>query len=157
MANTNEITFLFHVLLYCVTYCPSLIYGRNVVKVLSFCLFPLLLSGCVVPPAMSLASLMLDGMSYASTGKSVTDHAISEFAAADCALWYGFAEGQFCRDDLAAESVGTLIAASDDRSLSDQSGGGGGLALHSGGAYTSGMDGLAGAAPVPGTDGALTR
>lgn len=106
---------------------------------------------------MSLASLMLDGMSYASTGKGVTDHAISEFAAADCALWYGFSEGQFCRDDLAVESVGMLIAASDAQSPSYQSGGGQGLALHSGGAYGSGMDGLAGAAPFPGTGGALAR
>ena len=45
------------------------------------------LSGCfVLPPAVQFASLALDGISYMSTGKSVSDHAISAFASKDCAL-----------------------------------------------------------------------
>ena len=46
------------------------------------------LSGCIValPPAIQLASLALDGVSYATTGKSVTDHAISGITAQDCAM-----------------------------------------------------------------------
>lgn len=46
------------------------------------------LSGCIValPPAIQLASLALDGVSYATTGKSVTDHAISGITDQDCAM-----------------------------------------------------------------------
>ena len=46
------------------------------------------LSGCIVaiPPALQLASMALDGVSYATTGKTVTDHAISTITAKDCAM-----------------------------------------------------------------------
>lgn len=46
----------------------------------------LVLSGCALPPAVSVASLVADGVSYAATGKSTTDHAISAVARQDCAL-----------------------------------------------------------------------
>ena len=48
---------------------------------------PLLLGGCGLPPALTAASWALDGVSYLVSGKSVTDHAISEVAAQDCALF----------------------------------------------------------------------
>ena len=46
------------------------------------------LSGCIVamPPAVQAASFALDGISYAATGKSVTDHALSAMANKDCAM-----------------------------------------------------------------------
>jgi len=46
------------------------------------------LSGCIValPPAVQVASLALDGVSYLTTGKSVTDHAISAVTEQDCAM-----------------------------------------------------------------------
>lgn len=46
------------------------------------------LSGCIValPPAVQMASLALDGVSYITTGKSVSDHAISTVTAQDCAM-----------------------------------------------------------------------
>ena len=46
------------------------------------------LSGCIVavPPAFQLVSMALDGVSYAATGKSVTDHAMSTITAKDCAM-----------------------------------------------------------------------
>ncbi|MDH5188197.1 MAG: hypothetical protein OEW37_04490 [Rhodospirillaceae bacterium] len=45
------------------------------------------LSGCLaLPPAIQFASLALDGFSYMSTGKSVSDHAISAFTNKDCAM-----------------------------------------------------------------------
>lgn len=47
---------------------------------------PLFLGACGLPPALSVASWALDGVSYIVTGKSVTDHAISEVAQQDCAL-----------------------------------------------------------------------
>jgi cell division septation protein DedD len=50
-------------------------------------LAPILLSGCAIPPAISIASYVLDGISYAATGKSVSDHGISAMAGRDCATF----------------------------------------------------------------------
>lgn len=48
----------------------------------------LALSGCVaVPASMTIASFAFDGMSYAATGKSTNDHALSAVTGEDCALW----------------------------------------------------------------------
>ncbi len=50
-------------------------------------LAPILLSGCGIPPAISIASYVLDGVSYAATGKSISDHGISAATGRDCATW----------------------------------------------------------------------
>jgi hypothetical protein len=50
----------------------------------------LALGGCAVvavPPAVTIASYAADGISYLATGKSLTDHAISEVADEDCVLF----------------------------------------------------------------------
>ncbi len=49
-------------------------------------LLPLLAAGCAVPPAVTIASLAADGVSYVATGKSVADHGISAATGHDCAL-----------------------------------------------------------------------
>jgi len=48
---------------------------------------PILLGGCGLPPAVMIASYVADGVSYLVTGKSVTDHGISEATGRDCATW----------------------------------------------------------------------
>jgi len=59
------------------------------------------LSGCLValPPAVQLASLALDGVSYVTTGKSVTDHAISTVTAQDCAMLRGLKGEDICSEN----------------------------------------------------------
>src|ERR1043166_5052003 len=52
-----------------------------------FVLAPILLSGCAIPPALSIASYAIDAISYAATGKSISDHGISMAAGRDCATW----------------------------------------------------------------------
>ncbi len=52
-----------------------------------FVLAPILLGGCAIPPAITIASYVLDGVSYAATGKSVSDHGISALAGRDCATF----------------------------------------------------------------------
>jgi len=47
---------------------------------------PLLLAGCAIPPAVTVASLVLDGVSFVTTGKSTADHALSAVANEDCAI-----------------------------------------------------------------------
>jgi hypothetical protein len=44
-------------------------------------------SGCVVPAAISIASIAVDGIAIAVTGKGSTDHAISTLAQRDCRMW----------------------------------------------------------------------
>jgi hypothetical protein len=55
-----------------------------------------LLAGCAVPPAVTIASLAFDGLSYATTGKSTTDHALSAVASEDCALMRVLQEKAIC-------------------------------------------------------------
>lgn len=45
-------------------------------------------TGCIValPPAVQLASFALDGISFATTGKTMSDHALSAMAEQDCAM-----------------------------------------------------------------------
>ncbi len=62
---------------------------------LSLAALTILLSGCALPPAITMASLVVDVASYASTGKTVTDHGISLVVGQDCALLRGL-EGEIC-------------------------------------------------------------
>ena len=59
----------------------------------------LFLTGCAIPPAVTVASLLLDGVSYVSTGKSTADHAISAFANEDCALLRAVEGKDICDPD----------------------------------------------------------
>ena len=55
--------------------------------------------GCVaIPPAIVIASYVIDVGSFVATGKTSTDHAISALAQQDCALMYIF-EGHLCVDE----------------------------------------------------------
>lgn len=77
------------------------------------------LSGCIValPPAIQLASLALDGISYVSTGKSVTDHAISAVTAKDCAMIRSLKGENICDDkviEVAMLPDGTPVPNADD-------------------------------------------
>ena len=77
----------------------------------SLCLVALALplSGCLLPPIITIASLALDVGSYAVSGKTMTDHGISLVAEEDCALMRVF-EGHLCEgyQDYEHESVATL-------------------------------------------------
>ena len=74
------------------------------------------LSGCIVavPPAIQLASLALDGVSYIATGKSVTDHAISGVTNQDCAMLRGLQGDDICTandEEIAMPPNGTALPA----------------------------------------------
>ena len=49
-------------------------------------LLPMFLAGCGLPPAVTVASLFVDGVSFVTTGKGTADHALSAVANEDCAL-----------------------------------------------------------------------
>jgi hypothetical protein len=58
------------------------------------------LGGCIVaiPPAVTIASYAVDGISYIATGKTLTDHAISGAAGEDCVLMRAASLKNPCRD-----------------------------------------------------------
>jgi hypothetical protein len=66
------------------------------------------LGGCVVgaiPPAVTVASYAVDGVSYIATGKSLTDHAISEVAGEDCVLIRAAVLEDPCRERVQPDSA----------------------------------------------------
>lgn len=56
------------------------------------------LSGCGLPPAVTVASLALDVASFSATGKTVTDHGLSFAFDRDCAVLYALDDGRICQD-----------------------------------------------------------
>ena len=44
------------------------------------------LVGCAVPPALTVASLVADGVAVVTSGKTISDHAISNLAGEDCQM-----------------------------------------------------------------------
>ncbi len=79
-------------------------------------LFPALavmvLSGCaaVINPTM-IASVVVDGISYATTGKGPADHLISGLTDQDCAMHRGFTDKPVCapaKDEVILTGVETV-------------------------------------------------
>lgn len=71
----------------------------------------LALSGCGLPPAITIVSYALDGLSLLSTGKSVGDHVLSVAASQDCAVWRFVKDGEICRDFQSGETGPVAVAA----------------------------------------------
>ncbi len=68
----------------------------------------IVLGGCAIPMPLKVASWAIDGISYISTKKTVTDHGVSLAMGQDCALLRAVTEkGKVCVDDA---SSGTAVA-----------------------------------------------
>ena len=89
---------------------------RNLILITAAC-FPL--TGCLLPPAISIASLVLDVGSFAVSGKTMTDHGISVVAREDCALLRVF-DGEVCEpyadfeEDISLAALEPLAPGSED-------------------------------------------
>ncbi|WP_297119485.1 SPOR domain-containing protein [Thalassospira sp.] len=73
---------------------------------------PLALSACGGPIELTVAKLAGDLISYVSTGKSTTDHAVSFVAEQDCALHRPLLEQDICKDEetvLAEEAAALAV------------------------------------------------
>ena len=69
------------------------------------------LSGCAMPLPLQVASMIADGISWFSTDKSLSDHAISLAANKDCSVWRGLSGDDICRDGADnTKDGGTAIA-----------------------------------------------
>lgn len=70
---------------------------RSMAKVLVTIGGPVLVAGCALPMPVAIMSYALDSASYATTGKSMTDHGLSAVLQQDCAIWRGIVDGELCR------------------------------------------------------------
>lgn len=61
-----------------------------------FCL--LVLEGCALPLPIRIASWVIEGITYATTNKSIADHGLSVIAKKDCALIRTVTGDEICRD-----------------------------------------------------------
>src|SRR5512146_3154800 len=80
-------------------------------------LMPALLSGCGLPPAVMIASYAADGVSYVATGKSVSDHGISEVTGRDCELWRVIKGEAICKDEPTARAHPAPVEAGQQATL----------------------------------------
>ena len=78
-------------------------------------LLPLFVAGCGLPPAVTIASLAIDALSLAVSEKTVADHALSQIAQKDCAMWRGFTGDELCID----EDSTFAVAATDGQPTAD--------------------------------------
>lgn len=74
----------------------------------ALCAVVLLASGCALPVPLQVASWAASGLSYATTGKGISDHAVSAVTEQDCAMHRIALGKQVC---LPFEDEGTAIAA----------------------------------------------
>ncbi len=89
---------------------PRRRFGR-LTRVSSLIVVAVLLSGCGLPPAISIISYALDGISYLASGKSVSDHALSVVTERDCALFRAVMGTPICRDNVEDATGATALAA----------------------------------------------
>jgi hypothetical protein len=78
--------------------------GTLLMRWLLFAAVAVSISGCAIPPVVSVASLALDFASYGATGKTVTDHGLSAVLQKDCVLLRGL-DGQVCVAEGSAEAA----------------------------------------------------
>lgn len=80
-------------------------------KKIAVLLFCLLLPACVAPPAITMASLALSGVSFMQTGKTLPDHALSSVAQQDCIMFRATRGEQICQTDMTPEGDGAIVVA----------------------------------------------
>lgn len=83
----------------------------NMNRVLLVILGSFTLTACSLPPSLQVASWAIDGISYLTTDKSLTDHGLSMMTKSDCALLRGLKGERICSNGL---EIGDVVVASLD-------------------------------------------
>ncbi|MGE5540203.1 MAG: hypothetical protein ACM30I_16425 [Gemmatimonas sp.] len=68
------------------------------------------LEGCAAPAALTVAQVAANGATFATTGKSVSDHAMSAVSGQDCSTFGLIESGVLCRDRVAEPEVAVIDA-----------------------------------------------
>ena len=77
-------------------------------------ILPLLLGGCGLPPIVTAMTYAVDGLSYATSGKGMADHAISAATNKDCAM-FRIAQGRtMCQNEKAVQETPVLAMVDTD-------------------------------------------
>ncbi len=75
---------------------------------------PLILTGCGIPPAVTIATYALDGAVWIGSGKTVRDHALSAALEQDCSMFRVLGGNPICvdytPDGTAAAALATMPA-----------------------------------------------
>ena len=69
--------------------------------------FPLLLSGCAVPVAVSMITGAASVAVNEATGKTVTDHTVSSVSGQDCRVLRAFKDQSVCQPNIPESKVTT--------------------------------------------------
>jgi hypothetical protein len=75
-----------------------LIAGAEVMRLILSFISGLFLFGCSLPAGVSAVSWAIDGASYITTQKSLTDHGLSFLAGQDCALYRLITNMKVCKN-----------------------------------------------------------
>jgi hypothetical protein len=68
------------------------------VRHLAILAVPLIMTGCGIPPAVSIASYALDGVALIASGKTIKDHALSVAVGQDCSMFRVVSGEPICSD-----------------------------------------------------------
>lgn len=71
----------------------------------------LALGGCGLPTAVTVAGYAADVVILGATGKSSTDHLLSDLTASDCVTWRVFRGESICREVVLQPGQGRALAA----------------------------------------------
>lgn len=72
---------------------------------------PLIVSGCGIPPAISIASYALDGVALVASGKTIKDHALSAAIGQDCSMFRVVSGEPVCVDYEPSAAAAAALAA----------------------------------------------
>ncbi len=80
-------------------------------------LAPLLLSACAMPLSVTVASFVIEGVSFMTTKKTIPDHGLSMVSGLDCAFYRGLMDEPICKS-----RRGTALTFVNDWEKTDQAG-----------------------------------
>ena len=83
-------------------------------RYLAILALPLIISGCGIPPVVTIATYALDGAVLVGSGKTMRDHALSAAVGQDCSMFRVVSGTPICRDyqpsDTAAAALDAMPA-----------------------------------------------
>lgn len=76
--------------------------GRPLSRALAAVGMMVALNACAIPPVVSVAKLAADGVLFASTGKTSTDHGLSMATGKDCSTFRALGDEDVCQEEVVA-------------------------------------------------------
>ncbi len=90
-------------------------WGRPAARALAATGIAAMLGGCAIPPVISVAKLAADGVLFASTGKTSTDHGLSLAVGKDCETFRVLSKEDVCQEEVVARAEPVPAAVARDR------------------------------------------